>query len=224
MLDSHHVRTGFRTVACTPEGLFINNRKIKIMGLEYPVPFMITEFSGTAFPTKLCYHGVMDMLRIPKYAVHVLRSQKNPEQEIGVWRDLWQDGKITGYYKGKAVIQKRFLRDSSLHDMEVTADDAKLYGDYTDTTRVVCRVTDRVSTTLVCFPGIIQVETKGPVQVIGPTAIPVRGGYAAVWIKANPQDFSGDTETAEIHIRLADTPVERKCVKIDVVKSDIVMG
>ena len=53
---------------------------------------------------------------------------------------------------------------------------------------------------------------------------PVRGGYAAVWIKANPQDFSGDTETAEIHIRLADTPVERKCVKIDVVKSDIVMG
>ena len=65
---------------------------------------------------------------------------------------------------------------------------------------------------------------KGPVQIIGPTAIPVRGGYAAVWIKANPQDLSGDTETAEIHIRLADTPVERKCVKIDVVKSDIVMG
>ena len=45
-----------------------------------------------------------------------------------------------------------------------------------------------------------------------------------VWIKANPQDFSGDTETAEIHIRLADTPVERKCVKIDVVKSDMEVG
>ena len=34
VLDSHHVRTGFRTVACTPDGLFINNRKIKIMGLN----------------------------------------------------------------------------------------------------------------------------------------------------------------------------------------------
>ena len=34
VLDRHHVRTGFRTVACTPEGLFINNRKIKIMGLN----------------------------------------------------------------------------------------------------------------------------------------------------------------------------------------------
>lgn len=33
VLDRHHVRTGFRTVACTP-GLFINNRKIKIMGLN----------------------------------------------------------------------------------------------------------------------------------------------------------------------------------------------
>ena len=31
---------------------------------------------------KICYHGVMDMFRIPKYAAYVLRSQKNPEQEI----------------------------------------------------------------------------------------------------------------------------------------------
>ena len=51
-----------------------------------------------------------------------------------MWQDLWQDGSITGYYKGKAVI-KEILQDSSLHDMEVTADDTRLYGDYTDATR-----------------------------------------------------------------------------------------
>lgn len=322
---------------CNPDGTKLFKGRREATGLEYPVPFMITEFSGTAFPTKLwdsadkrttharayarvyshsnlskdllgiigwcafdynthadygsgdkiCYHGVMDMFRIPKYAAYVLRSQKNPEQEIvmepttefsrgdnkgnrlvspfmvltncdyievemygkppvryypdnryiglehppieieeeiGVWQDLWQDGAITGYYKGKAVIQKKFLRDSSLHDMEVTADDTRLYGDYTDATRVVCRVTDRVSTTLVYFPGIIQVETNGPIQVIGPSAIPVRGGCAAFWVKTNPQSFSGNAETAEVHIQLTDTPVEKKCVKIEVVKSDMEVG
>lgn len=337
LLEDVYSLNDFTYSDCNPDGTKLFKGRQEATGLDYPVPFMITEFSGTAFPTKLwdsadkrttharayarvyshsnlskdllgiigwcafdynthadygsgdkiCYHGVMDMFRVPKYAAYVLRSQKNPEQEIvmepttefsrgdnkgnrlvspfmvltncdyievemygkapvryypdnryigldhppieieeeiGVWQDLWQDGSITGYYKGEAVIQKKFLRDSSLHDMEVTADDTRLYGDYTDTTRVVCRVTDQVSTTLVYFPGIIQVETKGPIQVIGPSAIPVRGGYAAFWVKTNPQRFSGNDETAEIHIRLTDTAVERKCVKIDVVKSDMVVG
>ena len=337
LLEDVYSLNDFTYSDCDPDGTKLFKGRQEATGLEYPVPFLITEFSGTAFPTKLwdsadkrttharayarvyshsnlskdlmgiigwcafdynthadygsgdkiCYHGVMDMFRIPKYAAHVLRSQKDPEQEIimepttefsrgdnkgnrlvspfmvltncdyievemygkapvryypdnryiglehppieieeeiGAWQDLWQDGKITGYYKGKAVIQKKFLRDSSLHDMEAAADDAELYGDHMDTTRVVCRVTDSVSTTLVYFPGIVQIETKGPIQVIGPTTIPVRGGYAAFWIKTVPQNFSGDRETAEIHIRLADTPVEEKCIKIDVIKSDMVVG
>lgn len=337
LLEDVYSLNDFTYSDCNPDGTKLFKGRREATGLEYPVPFMITEFSGTAFPTKLwdsadkrttharayarvyshsnlskdllgiigwcafdynthadygsgdkiCYHGVMDMFRIPKYAAYVLRSQKNPEQEIvmepttefsrgdnkgnrlvspfmvltncdyievemygkppvryypdnryiglehppieieeeiGVWQDLWQDGSITGYYKGKAVIQKKFLRDSSLHDMEVTADDTRLYGDYTDATRVVCRVTDRVSTTLVYFPGIIQVETNGPIQVIGPSAIPVRGGCAAFWVKTKPQSFSGNAETAEVHIRLTDTPVEKKCVKIEVVKSDMEVG
>lgn len=337
LLEDVYSLNDFTYSDCDPDGTKLFKGRREATGLEYPVPFMITEFSGTAFPTKLwdsadkrttharayarvyshsnlskdllgiigwcafdynthadygsgdkiCYHGVMDMFRIPKYAAYVLRSQKNPEQEIvmepttefsrgdnkgnrlvspfmvltncdyievemygkppvryypdnryiglehppieieeeiGVWQDLWQDGAITGYYKGKAVIQKKFLRDSSLHDMEVTSDDTRLYGDYTDATRVVCRVTDRVSTTLVYFPGIIQVETNGPIQVIGPSAIPVRGGCAAFWVKTKPQSFSGNAETAEVHIQLTDTPVEKKCVKIEVVKSDMEVG
>ena len=236
LLEDVYSLNDFTYSDCNPDGTKLFKGRREATGLEYPVPFMITEFSGTAFPTKLwdsadkrttharayarvyshsnlskdllgiigwcafdynthadygsgdkiCYHGVMDMFRIPKYAAYVLRSQKNPEQEIvmepttefsrgdnkgnrlvspfmvltncdyievemygkppvryypdnryiglehppieieeeiGVWQDLWQDGAITGYYKGKAVIQKKFLRDSSLHDMEVTADD-----------------------------------------------------------------------------------------------------
>ena len=337
LLEDVYSLNDFTYSDCDPDGTKLFKGRQEATGLEYPVPFMITEFSGTAFPTKLwdsadkrttharayarvyshsnlsrdlmgiigwcafdynthadygsgdkiCYHGVMDMFRIPKYAAYVLRSQKDPEQEIvmepttefsrgdnkgnrlvspfmvltncdyievemygkapvryypdnrymgldhppieiqeeiGVWQDLWQDGKITGYYKGKAVIEKKFLRDSCLSTLEVTADDTQLYGDYTDTTRVVCRVADQASTTLVYFPGVIQVQARGPIQIIGPAVIPVRGGYAAFWVKTNPQRFSGNAETAELDIQLSETPLEKKCVKIDVVKSDISVG
>ena len=31
---------------------------------------------------KICYHGIFDMFRIPKYAAYVYRTQKSPEEEI----------------------------------------------------------------------------------------------------------------------------------------------
>ncbi len=74
--------------------------------------------------------------------------------------------------------------------MEVTADDTRLYGDYTDATRVVCRVTDRVSTTLVYFPGIIQVENQWPNPGNRPLSHSCKGGCAAFWVKTKPQSFS----------------------------------
>ncbi len=317
---------------CNPDGTKLFRGQREATGLSEPVPFLITEFSGTAFPTKswdsaykrtvharayarvfsqsnlstdllgiigwcafdynthgdygsgdkICYHGVMDMFRIPKYAAYVLRSQKNPEdeiimepttefsrgdnkgnclvspfmvltncdyievemygkspiryypdnrymglehppieieQEIGVWQDLWKDGKITGYYKGKPVIEKRFLRDSCLTDMEVKADGNQLFGDYVDSVRIVCRMVDEAGTTLVYYPGIVQVETQGNIEVIGPDVISTSGGYAAFWIKTRPEAYSGDDETCSVVIRLLNTEVEEKSISIELKKS-----
>lgn len=319
------------------EGTKLFKGRQEATGLEKPVPFLITEFSGTGFPTKswdnadkrtsharayarifshsnlskdllgsigwcafdynthgdygsgdkICYHGVMDMFRIPKYAAFVLRSQKNPEDEIvmeattefsrgdnkgnklvspfmvltncdyievemygkeparyypdnryiglehppieieneiGVWQELWQDGKITGYYKGQAVIEKKFLRDSKLDNLEVQADDTCLFGDYVDTTRIVCRAEDSAGTTLVYFPGVIQAETRGAVEIIGPSVIPVRGGYAAFWIKTKPEAFLGGKESAYIDIQLLSTMQEKKTVRIELNKSGVLVG
>ena len=107
-----------------------------------------------------------------------------------MWQDLWQDDPSPGITKARLSSKKKFLQRLQPHDMEVTADDTRLYGDYTDATRVVCRVTDRVSTTLVYFPGIIQVENNGPIQVIGPSAIPVRAAALLSGLRQNLQSFS----------------------------------
>ena len=104
----------------------------QVTGLGKDVPYLVTEYSGHMFPTKIidneeklnehalrhakvlnemygssnisgaigwcafdynthrdfgsgdkiCYHGVMDMFRIPKYASYVYSSQKSPKEEV----------------------------------------------------------------------------------------------------------------------------------------------
>lgn len=337
LLEDVYSLNDFTYSDCDPDGVKLFRGRKEATGLNDPVPFLITEFAGTAFPTKLwdsaykrtvqarayarifsqsnlspemmgiigwcafdynthgdygsgdkiCYHGVMDMFRIPKYAAYLLRSQKSPEEtivmeattefsrgdnqgnklsapfmvltncdyveiemygrepvryypdsryiglahppieveeEIGVWQDLWQDGQITGYYKGRPVAKKRFLRDSFFDDLEVTADDRSLYGDYVDTTRIVCRAKDCADTTLVYYHGAVQVSVNGNIQVIGPDVIPVRGGYAAFWVKTKPEAFSGKEESASVSIRLAGTAAEAKKVLLTLAKSGLRVG
>ena len=112
------------------EDVLQNQRQVT--GLNYDVPYMVSEFCGHVFPCKpwdnenvreeharmharvqsrsactdnlmgalawcafdyqthgdygsgdkICYHGVMDMFRMPKFASWLYRSQKNPEEEI----------------------------------------------------------------------------------------------------------------------------------------------
>ncbi|MCB7317479.1 glycoside hydrolase family 2 protein [Lacrimispora sp. 210928-DFI.3.58] len=337
LLEDVYALNDFTYSDCDLDATKLFRGRSEATGLLEPVPFMITEFSGTAFPTKawdsadkrttharayarvlnqsclskemagiigwcafdynthgdygsgdkICYHGVMDMFRIPKYAAYVFRSQKDPdeeivmepttefsrgdnkgnrlvspfmvltncdyievemygkapvryypdsryiglahppieiEEEIGVWQDLWQDGKITGYYKGKPVAVKRFLRDSCLADLEVTADDQSLYGDYVDATRIVCRMRDEAGTTLVYFKGVLQIKTEGNIEVIGPDILPVSGGYGAFWIKTRPGAFSGSSEPAKVLVRLLNTGVEEKAIEIRLEKSGMDVG
>ena len=336
LLEDVYSLNDFTYSDCDPDATKLFRGRQEATGLTEPVPFLITEFAGTAFPTKMwdsadkrtiharayarifnqsalskemmgiigwcafdynthgdygsgdkiCYHGVMDMFRVPKYAAYVLRSQMSPEkeivmeattefsrgdnkgnklvapfmiltncdyievemygkapvryypdnryigldhppieieEEIGIWQDIWQDGRIVGYYKDKPVAEKKFLRDSCFADLEVKADGTQLYGDYEDAVRVVCRAHDGADTTLVYFPGVVSLETEGNIQIVGPKTVPVMGGYAAFWVKTKPDGFSGKQENAKVKIYLCGGAEMEKEVGFTLEKSNYVV-
>ena len=274
-----------------------------VTGLTYKVPYLVTEYAGSIFPTKpfdpeerqirhvlmhaaiqstnylrkdamgaigwcafdynthtdycasdkICYHGVMDMFRNPKYAAQVYRSQVSPEQEIilepasvfcrgerddnqvfpiavltncdyitvevynkpagtffpavayqglphppiiidkmtGDWRDLWNGGKIVGWYKGEIVAVRDYPFDGHLSAMEVVPSSLELNTSVVDATRFACRFTDQCGNKLPFYNGIIQVQTEGDIEVIGPEIVAIVGGAISVWIKTVPTGKEG---------------------------------
>lgn len=198
---------------------------------------------------KICYHGIFDMFRIPKYAAYVYRTQKSPEEELlmlpitafsrgekplyGImpflvltncdyievfmygkslgyfypsnrffgmphppievdvdvdvfWNDVWQDGKIIGYLDGKPVSEYKFLRNPHLDGFAVTQDDTVISSSEVDTARFEVRFVDQLGHVCTFYNGVIEIETEGDIEVIGPRFLAPTGGQIAFWVKSVP--------------------------------------
>lgn len=198
---------------------------------------------------KICYHGIFDMFRIPKYAAYVYRTQKSPEEELlmlpitafsrgekplyGImpflvltncdyievfmygkslgyfypsnrffgmphppievdvdvdvfWNDVWQDGKIVGYLDGKPVSEYKFLCNPHLDGFAVTQDDTVISSSEVDTARFEVRFVDQLGHVCTFYNGVIEIETEGDIEVIGPRFLAPTGGQIAFWVKSVP--------------------------------------
>lgn len=203
---------------------------------------------------KICYHGIFDMFRIPKYAAYVYRTQKSPEEEIlmlpatgfsrgekalygimpflvltncdyievfmygksmgyffpsdkffglphppievdvdvdALWNCVWQDGRIVGYLDGKPAAEYRFLRDPHLDGFTVVQDDAVISSSEVDTARFEVSFVDQLGHPCVFYNGVIEVETEGDIEVIGPRFLAPTGGRIAFWVKSIPTGRDG---------------------------------
>ena len=222
---------------------------------------------------KICYHGVMDMYRIPKYAAQLYRSQVDPEKEIilepatvfargenddnrpipfivltncdyieimaygriigkffpslsygglthppiivdkdpGRWQDTWDGGAVIGYYKGNEVARRSYSGNAYLHDLAVTPDDDCLNNTVMDCTRFVCRYVDQCGNLLPFYNGIIEVETTGGVELIGPKTLAVIGGSIGFWVRTIP---AGSEETATVTVRAVNANIPDKVFKL----------
>ncbi len=219
---------------------------------------------------KICYHGVMDIFRMPKYSAQFYRSQKNPQQEIvmepatqfsrndnkdtqlaipfmvltncdyievemygkepvrfypstqypglahppievendwGRWYDKWQDGKVSGYYQGKKVAEKPFARDAYFGDLRVVQEDIQLQNERVDEGRFTCCFVDQVGNEMTYYPGMLQIETEGDIEVVGPSLMAVMGGKLSFWVKTKATQVP---QTAQVHIRVPGNAMPEK--------------
>lgn len=106
--------------------------------------------------------------------------------------DLEMDGsghpelRIDGYAGGKKVLSRWFSSDASKDQFVVTADDAAIFGDGVDATRVVIQVTDRFGAPRLYAGGDVHFELTGPGVLVGdnPFSLTDTGGVGAVWVKS----------------------------------------
>lgn len=218
---------------------------------------------------KVCYHGVMDMFRVPKYAAYLYASQKPPQEGVvlepcttmsrgdhddnlpvpftvltncdyidvtlfgdqteryfpsekyaglahppievdknpGFWQTRWQGAVIVGYVGGREAARRVYPKDAWLQRIQVLQDDPELFCDRVDETRFVCRCLDQQANLLVYQQGVIQVQIQGPLEIIGPNALPLAGGTAAFWVRTVPaQPPAKAPAEARVRVTLAGRP------------------
>lgn len=227
---------------------------------------------------KICYHGILDMFRIPKYAAWMYRSQKDPKEEIvlqpitnfargekdldGInpflvatncdyievymygesvgfyypsskfyglkhplievtfddkkyWNVPWQDGKIIGYINSKKVAEYKYARDAYLNSLDITQETKELSCDEVDTCRFECNFNDQLKHPCTFYNGVLQFETEGDIEVVGPKTVACVGGRIAFWVKSIP---TGKVSTSKVIISAPETSFKPQTFEIKLKK------
>jgi beta-galactosidase len=200
---------------------------------------------------RICYHGVMDMFRIPKIAAYFYKSQVPPSKKIvlepatlwargersiggvtpltvftnceylefyygselmgtyypdhdtypglgyppvtidadlGEWGCAWKDGRFLGYINGTQVIERKFAGDPVPTQLIAMADDAVLYADGIDTTRIIFKMLDQAGNVIPYVHECLKLKITGAGEIIGPHEVVLIGGCIAVWVKTQMEE------------------------------------
>ncbi|MFD4972087.1 glycoside hydrolase family 2 TIM barrel-domain containing protein [Streptomyces sp. NPDC058424] len=96
--------------------------------------------------------------------------------------------RVDGYLGDSLVASRKFSADTSRDRLSVSADDAEISADGSDTTRVVFRAADQHGAARPYVDGDVTVTVDGPGELIGDRKFPFAeaGGAGAVWIRSRP--------------------------------------
>ena len=133
------------------------------------------------------------------------------------WQHRWTGARIVGYVGDEAVAERRYSDNPRLARLMVEVDDAVLYNDQVDETRVVCTFADEYGNRLYHHPQVVSVSVEGDIELIGPPLIPSLGGCAAFWVRTRAGGTQG---TACIHIHTPRPEIDDQTVTIRLERED----
>ena len=101
---------------------------------------------------------------------------------------LLPDLRIDGYLGSELVASRLLASDPSFDRLAVACDDAEIFGDGVDATRVVFRAVDRYGAPRPYVTGQVTLSVDGPAALIGdnPFDLAAAGGVGAAWIRSWP--------------------------------------
>lgn len=163
-----------------------------ITNCDYIEVFMYGKSLGLFFPSNKFFG-----LPHPPIEVNVDVAQ--------LWNSVWQDGKIVGYLDQKPVCEYAFLRDPHLDSFTVTPDNLELSTSEVDTARFEVSFVDQLGHPCIFYNGVLEVETSGDIELIGPKFLAPVGGRIAFWVKSVP---TGQDSTASVTVKAPALPFE----------------
>jgi beta-galactosidase len=107
--------------------------------------------------------------------------------KLGELFHRWGDLRIEGYIGGKQVIAKSYSGRGVDARFALLPDDAQLFADGADSTRVVLRVTDEFGAIRPFANDAVKLELDGPAEIVGDNPFALIGGTGAIWIRAKEQ-------------------------------------
>lgn len=132
--------------------------------------------------------GLMDTLKMGwiflKYKMNMLDAENLYTKYLGGWGGKATDYAFEGYI-GETCVTKTNRSQVFKPLLKVEVDNKNLVEEKTyDTTRIVLKLLDDNGNDIVYAHDSVMIETKGPIEVIGPKIISLIGGSVGFWIKS----------------------------------------
>lgn len=122
----------------------------------------------------------------------------------------WNDLRIEGCIGGKMVIERKMSGKGVDKQFTVTADDAEIFADAIDMTRVTFKVTDEFGNIRPFAHAAISFSIENG-EIVGENPFALVGGVGAVWVKSTEK--TGTIRLTAKHVRLGMKTIEIKAVQ-----------
>lgn len=120
------------------------------------------------------------------------------------------DLRLDGYLGDKCVVSRSFSGRGVTAALQMKADDAQLYADGADTTRVVIRAVDEYGARRPLANDVVSLELLGEGELLGESPLALAGGVAAVWVRAG-------TRPGELTLRMSHRRFGQQSIRIQLV-------